>query len=84
MGLAAEEHNIGLRAQNELFPDAFHSMLMDNAIKIGRDVLDRVMPFENGSMLNPVGMINVADSLAAIKKLIFEEKKVTLAELQAA
>jgi pyruvate formate-lyase/glycerol dehydratase family glycyl radical enzyme len=84
MGLAAEEHNIGLRAQTELFPDAFHSMLMDNAIKVGRDVLDRVMPFENGSMLNPVGMINVADSLAAIKKLIFEEKKLTLGELQAA
>jgi pyruvate formate-lyase/glycerol dehydratase family glycyl radical enzyme len=84
MGLAAEEHNILLRAQTELFPDAFHSVLMVDAIKVGKDVLDRVMPFENGSMLNPVGMINVADSLAAIKKLVFEEKKVSMKELKTA
>jgi pyruvate formate-lyase/glycerol dehydratase family glycyl radical enzyme len=84
MGLAAEEHNILLRAQTELFPDAFHSMLMHDAIKVGKDVLDRTLPFENGSMLNPVGMINVADSLAAIKKLVFEDKVTSLIGLQAA
>ncbi len=84
MGLAAEEHNIYLRAQTELFPDAFHSMLMIDAIKVGKDVLDRTMPFENGSMLNPVGMINVADAMAAVKKLVFEEKKVTAKELKSA
>ena len=33
------------------------------------------MPFENGAVLNPVGMINVADSLAAVKKLVYEDKK---------
>ena len=84
MGLAAEEHNILLRAQTELFPDAFHSMLMEDGIKIGRDVLDRTMPFENGSMLNPVGMINVVDSMAAIKKLVFEQKTASLAEMKSA
>jgi pyruvate formate-lyase/glycerol dehydratase family glycyl radical enzyme len=84
MGLAAEEHNILLRAQTELFPDAFHSVLMVDAIKVGKDALDRTMPFENGSMLNPVGMINVADSMAAIKKLVFDEKRVTKKELKAA
>jgi pyruvate formate-lyase/glycerol dehydratase family glycyl radical enzyme len=84
MGLAAEEHNILLRAQTELFPDAFHSMLMHDAIKVGKDVLDRIMPFENGSMLNPVGMINVVDSMAAIKKLVFDDKILKLSELQAA
>ena len=26
----------------------------------------------------PVGAINVADSLAAIKKLVFDEKKITM------
>jgi pyruvate formate-lyase/glycerol dehydratase family glycyl radical enzyme len=82
MSLAAEEHNILLRAQTELYPDAFHSMLMDDAINVGKDVLDRTMPFENGSMLNPVGMINVADSMAAIKKLVFDENKISLKELQ--
>ncbi|MBN2062365.1 MAG: formate C-acetyltransferase [Deltaproteobacteria bacterium] len=84
MSLAAEEHNILLRAHAELFPDAVHSALMHDAIKVGRDVLNRVMPFENGSVLNLVGMVNVADSMAAIKKLVFDEKKISLMELKAA
>jgi pyruvate formate-lyase/glycerol dehydratase family glycyl radical enzyme len=84
MALAAEEHNILLQAHRRLFPDAVHSALMDDAVKVGRDVLDRVMPFENGSVLNLVGMINVADSLAAIKKLVFDEQKISLPTLKAA
>lgn len=84
MGLAAEEHNILLQAQRELYPDAIHSALMDDAIKVGKDALDRVMPFENGSCMNVVGMINVADSLAAMKKLVFEEKKISAPQLKAA
>ncbi len=84
MGMAAEEHNILLRAQAELFPDAVHSALMVDAIKVGRDALDRTLPFENGSALNVVGMINVADSMAAVKKLVFDEEKVTKKELKAA
>jgi pyruvate formate-lyase/glycerol dehydratase family glycyl radical enzyme len=83
MGLTVEEHNILLQAQRELFPDVVHSVLMEDALKVGRDALDRTLPFENGSALNPVGMINAADSLAAIQKLVYEEKRVTAAELKA-
>jgi len=81
MSLANEEHNILLQAQRDLFPDVVHSALMEGAIKVGKDALDRPMPFENGSALNMVGMINVANSLAAVKKLVFEEKKVAKKEL---
>jgi len=84
MGLAAEEHNILLQAQRELYPDPVHSSLMVDAIKVGRDALDRTLPFENGSALNVVGMINVADSMAAVKKLVFDQKKVSKKELKAA
>ena len=84
MALTAEEHNILLCAQSEMFPDAFHSTLMDDAVGVARDVLDRRLPFENGSVLNPVGMINVADSMAALKMLVFEEKKIAAATLQQA
>lgn len=84
MGLAAEEHNILLQAQSELFPDAVHSALMVDAIEVGRDALDRTLPFENGSALNVVGMINVADSMAAVKKLVFDEKKISKRQLKAA
>ncbi|MBN2401766.1 MAG: formate C-acetyltransferase [Spirochaetes bacterium] len=84
MELTVEEHNILLMAQTALFPDAVHSALMDNAIKVGRDALDRELPFENGSALNLVGMVNVADSMAAMKKLVFDEKKITRIELKEA
>ncbi len=84
MGLTAEEHSILSQAQRELFPDAVHSALMVDAIKVGRDALDRTMPFENGSALNVVGMINVADSMAAVKRLVFDEKRVTKKQLAAA
>jgi len=84
MSLTAEEHNINLQAQRELYPDPIHSSLMVDAVKEGKDALDRILPFENGSVFNPVGMINVADSLAVIKKLVFDDKKVTMKELKAA
>ena len=84
LSLAAEFQNIFLIAQTDTTPDAFQSSLMGDSIMVGRDVLDRTMPFENGSSLNPVGMINTVDSLAALKKLVFEEKKVTKTALKEA
>jgi pyruvate formate-lyase/glycerol dehydratase family glycyl radical enzyme len=84
MGLAAERNNVEMQVARELYPDPVRSSLMVNAIKEGKDLLDRTVPFENGAVLNPIGMINVVDSLAAIKKLVFDEKKVTMKELQAA
>ncbi len=84
MGLAAERNNIELAIASELFPDPVRSSLMVDAIKEGKDMFDRTMPFENGAVLNSVGMINVADSLAAVKKLVFDEQRVTMAELKAA
>ena len=84
MALAAERNNVELRIAGELFPDPVRSSLMVDAIKEGKDMLDRTMPFENGAVLNPVGMINVADSLAAIKKLVFDEKRFSLRQLKSA
>lgn len=84
MELAAERNNIDMKIASELFPDPVRSSLMHDGIAAGRDLLQRPMPFENGAVMNPVGMINVADSLAAVKKLVFEERRVSMAELCAA
>jgi pyruvate formate-lyase/glycerol dehydratase family glycyl radical enzyme len=84
MSLTAEEHNITLMAHRELLPDVVHSSLMVDAIEVGKDALNRILPFENGSALNMVGMINVADSLAAIRKLVFDENKITKREMMRA
>ena len=84
MSMAAEGNNIHMRVNAELFPDPVRSSLLINAIEEGKDILDRTMPLENAAVLNAVGMINVADSLAAIKKLVFDEEKVSMHELKAA
>jgi pyruvate formate-lyase/glycerol dehydratase family glycyl radical enzyme len=82
LGLHAEKNNIELQVSRELFPDPLRSSLMHAGIKAGKALLDRTFPFENGAVMNPVGMINVVDSLAAVKKLVFDEKKFSQKELK--
>jgi len=84
MGLTVEEHNIVLKTLADLSPNPAWSSLMHDAIKVGKDNFRRKLPFENGSCLNPVGMISAADSLAAVKSLVFDEKKIPAAELRKA
>ncbi|NLK72252.1 MAG: hypothetical protein GX285_04455 [Clostridiales bacterium] len=82
--LAAERNNIEMISQRELFPDPFRSALMEGGIEEGKDLLNRTFAFDNASCLCAVGVINVADSMAAVKKLVFDEKKYTMKELMAA
>ncbi len=63
----------------EWFPQPFMSALMDGCIENGQDV--RKYKYFVKTQFQPVGHITVADSLVAMKKLVFENKKVPLAEL---
>ena len=81
MGYYNEEHNVLLRCTREIFCDVVHSAFTKDGITSGKDMTQRPMYYENASMLNPIGMINVANSLAAVKKLVFEEKRFTMETL---
>ena len=81
MSFVNEEHNILLTVLRRNYPDAFVSVFQENGIEIGRDVLNRPFKFENASVCNCVGMANTVDSLAAVKKLVFEDKTVSAQEL---
>lgn len=81
LDVVAEKNNIELFTTRELLPDPLRSALMYEGIECGHEVFDRVMPFENGAVVNPIGMINTGDILAAMKKLVFDEKKYTLSQL---
>jgi formate C-acetyltransferase len=81
MGLHAEKNNIELQVYRDLYPDPVRSSLMYKGVQEGKALLERIFPFENAAVLNPVGMINVIDSLAAVKKLVFDEKQVSRKEL---
>ncbi len=76
IGMVVEEHNILLMVQRELYPDVVTSAFLHDAMKVGRDGLDRRLPFENGSAINVIGMANTVDSLAVVKKLVFEDKSI--------
>ena len=81
LSMASERNNVELLAQRNLFPDPFRSALMKDGVKDGKDLLNRKFAFENASILGAVGGVNTGDSLAAIKKLVYEDKKYTMSEL---
>lgn len=63
-----------------LAPVPFLSSLVDGCLEKGRDITDGGA----GMYLNAVmltGLPNTADSLAAVKRFVFEEKRLTMAEL---
>jgi pyruvate formate-lyase/glycerol dehydratase family glycyl radical enzyme len=59
---------------------------MQDGIRVGKPLSKRkpVPPFDFRAVMVPVGVINVADSLAAIKTLIFDEKTISMKELKQA
>jgi pyruvate formate-lyase/glycerol dehydratase family glycyl radical enzyme len=81
--LAAELINVDIACAIK-YASPIDSALMADAIKEGKSLMERRMPYENGAAISLCGMINVADSLAAIKKLVFEERKVTMGQLKEA
>lgn len=81
LSMAAERNNVELIIQRDLFPDPFRSALMKNGVKDGKDLLEKQFDIENCSCLGAVGGVNVGDSLCAVKELIFDRKKYTMAEL---
>ncbi|MFC2003570.1 glycyl radical protein [Chloroflexota bacterium] len=65
----------------ETLPNIFISALVDDCIKEGRDIWAGGSRYAmDGS--TPVGMVDLADSLVAIKKLVFEEKRISMRQLK--
>ena len=81
MSMANERANVELIAERELFPDVFRSALMKDGVKAGKDMFNRQFEFENASLLGAVGGVNTGDALYAVKKLVYDEKKYTMAQL---
>ena len=66
--------------------ELLETVLMPDGIKMGKPLSNRdpVPPYDFRAVMIPVGAINTADSLAAIKRLVFEMKRITLKELKQA
>lgn len=81
MSMYNEEHNILCKVTREINCDVVHSVFAYEGIKSGKDIANRKMFYENASLLNPVGGICAANSLAAVKWIVFEKKICTMEEL---
>lgn len=76
----ARLENIFHAVVKDYLPRPLVSILSEGGIEKGRDAYEWTYPYTR-LFLNYVGPINVADALAAIKKLIFEDKTVVMEEL---
>ena len=65
----------------ELAPRPFLSTLVDGCMESGTDLSKGGAFYNVGPVLTGIGLADVANSFAVIKKLVFEEKAVTLEEL---
>jgi formate C-acetyltransferase len=61
-------------------PIPFHSSLFEGPIRTGKDMWGGGTRYSRSSV-SPSGAPNVGDSLAAIKKLVFEDKALTMRQL---
>ncbi len=73
-----QKYSYKVMSQQVLF--LFTSILMDNCISRGKALLDGGVEILGGTN-ETYGNINTSDAFYAIKKLVFEEKKYTLEEL---
>jgi formate C-acetyltransferase len=72
-------YNLVDALDEQYLPQPFLSALMDGCIERGRDC--RVYKYFAKTIIQPVGHITVANSIAAVKKLIFDDKVVSMDEL---
>ncbi len=71
------------RLHGEILPSAFLSSVIDDCIAKGIDVTQGGAHY-NLSGIQAIQPANVADSMAAVKKLVYDEKRITAADLMAA
>lgn len=65
----------------EMVPRPYISLLVDGCIEKGKDLSRGGAKYNVGPVLTGIGVADSANSLAVIKKLVFEERRYTLEEI---
>ena len=73
--------NIAQQVLMERKPDPCYSLLLDETLERGIDVVHFHKEHDTWPEVTPFGGINVANSLAAIQRLVFDQKRYTMEEL---
>jgi len=72
-------YNVVDALEEEWMPQPFYSALLDGCIEHGQDC--RRYKYFPDTTVQPVGQVTLFNSLAVIEKLVFEQKRVSMAEL---
>lgn len=78
---AIELEQVSRSLYEKYLPRPFLSALLDGCIERGQDCHKWTYRYGGRNFIIAVGPTNVADSLAAIKKLVFDEKRMSIKEL---
>ena len=65
---------IAQRLQKDMIPRPYFSALFEDCLEKGKDLVDGGAKYNVGPVLTGIGLAESANSLAAIKKLVFEDK----------
>jgi formate C-acetyltransferase len=69
------------RVHFEMVPRPYLSLLVEGCMEKGKDLSRGGAKYNLGPVLTGIGVADSANSLAAIKKLVFEEKKYTFSQI---
>lgn len=69
------------KLHKEMVPRPFLSSCMEDCIENGMDLVDCGAKYNIGPVLTGIGLAVTSNSLAVIKKLVFEDKVTTMSEL---
>ena len=75
---------VAQQIHTEMVPRPFLSTLVDGCMEKGTDLSKGGALYNVGPVLTGIGVADVANSLAAIKTLVFDEKKISMDELNKA
>lgn len=79
--VCVESVHLAERAHKKRLPKTVRSILTEGCVDTGRDCLMGGALFNNGPGLETTGVADLADSMAAVKKLVYEEHVFTMEQL---
>lgn len=81
----AEDNQLRYLTYRNVLQDAFPVSVFSDGEKVGKGGWFREMPYKIGPTFNiGIGTVNIGNSMAVVKRLVYEEKVITMDELMAA
>lgn len=81
MDAAATATILAQKLHKEMIPRPYFSALSESCMEKGKDLVDGGAKYTIGPVITGIGLSVAANGLEAIRKLVFEEKVTTMAEL---